>query len=147
MFWTVVLKHLFHRLFSSFADSKCIPLCIILMKEIMRLHLMKYVFQCFIVFFKGQLQRTYKLIWMMFVGSVEIMLYNVLKEQFLSCLEPVCLCWWCFGRYFPIILQSVMVGQQILCTSVGPAWKHYLLVIGCLFVHSDWMMCLLPILL
>ena len=41
--------------------------------------------------------------------------------------------------------QRVMVGQQILCTSVGPAWKHCLLVIGCLFLHSDWMMCLLPI--
>ena len=43
--------------------------------------------------------------------------------------------------------QRVMVGRQILCTSVGPAWKHCLLAIGCLFLHSDWMMCLLPILL
>ena len=38
------------------------------------------------------------------------------------------------------IWQRVMVGQQILCTSVEPVWKHCLLVIGCLFLHSDWMM-------
>ena len=37
--------------------------------------------------------------------------------------------------------QRVMVGQQILCTSVGPMWKQCLFVIGCLFLHSDWMMC------
>ena len=35
-----------------------------------------------------------------------------------------------------------MVGQQVLCTSVGSVWKQCLLVIGCLFFHSDWMMCL-----
>ena len=50
------------------------------------------------------------------------------------------------GDTSAIIWQRVMVGQQILCTSVGPAWKHCLLVIGCLFLHFDWMMCLLPIL-
>ena len=43
--------------------------------------------------------------------------------------------------------QRVMVGQQIICTNVGPAWKHCFRVIGCLFLNSDWMMCLLPILL
>ena len=79
------------------------------------------------------------------------------SERTLSCLEPVCLCWRPFGRYFShhlaksakqeFFAQRVMAGQQILCTSVGPVWKQSLLVIGCLFLHSDWMMCLLPILL
>ena len=58
----------------------------------------------------------------------------------------------CSTRGFACILakwfwQRVMVGQQILCTGVGPAWRHCLIVIDCLFLHSDWMMCLLPILL
>ena len=43
--------------------------------------------------------------------------------------------------------ELVMVGQQISCTSVGPVWKQCLLVIGCLFLHFDWVICILPILL
>ena len=84
---------------------------------------------------------------MMFVNSVEIMLQNVLKEQFYLVLNQFVYVGDVSGDTSPIIWQRVMVGQQILCTSVGPAWKHCLLVIGCLFLHSDWMMCLLPILL
>ena len=30
------------------------------------------------------------------------------------------------GDTSPIIWQRVMVGQQMLCTSVGPAWKQCL---------------------
>ena len=33
--------------------------------------------------------------------------------------------------------QRVIVGQQILCTRVGPAWKQCLFVIGCLFLNYD----------
>ena len=55
--------------------------------------------------------------------------------------------WILTPRHFLAVWQRVMVGQQILYTSVGPAWKHCLLVIGCLLLHCDWMMCLLPILL
>ena len=36
------------------------------------------------------------------------------------------------GGTSPIIWQRVMVGQQIICTNVGPAWKHCFRVIGCL---------------
>ena len=32
----------------------------------------------------------------------------------------------------------VMVGQQIICTNVGPAWKHCFHVVGCFFLNSDW---------
>ena len=54
------------------------------------------------------------------------------ERTVLSCLEPVCLYWRHFGRYF----------SYHLARSDGwPAWKHCLLVIGCLFLHSDWMMC------
>ena len=54
-FWNISFKN-----FSSFADPERMTLCIILMKWIMRLHLMRYVFQslisyfaCPLVFFKG----------------------------------------------------------------------------------------------
>ena len=39
------------------------------------------------------------------------------ERTVLSWLAPVCLCWRCFGRYFS---HHLAVGQQILCTSVGP---------------------------
>ena len=72
------------------------------------------------------------------------------ERTVLSCLELVCLFVYVGDvprDTSPIKWQRVMVGQQILCTSIGTAWKHCLLVIGCLFLHSNWMMCLLPILL
>ena len=67
------------------------------------------------------------------------------ERTVLSCLEPVCLCWRRFGRYFSHHLAKSDGWPADLCTSVGPAWKHGLLVIGGLFLHSDWMMCLLPL--
>ena len=73
------------------------------------------------------------------------MLKNILKEQFYPILNQFVYVGDVLGDTSPIIWQRVMVGQQILCTCVGPAWKHGLLVIGCLFLHSDWMTYLLRI--
>ena len=69
------------------------------------------------------------------------MLQNVLTEQFCLILNQFVYVGDVSGDTSPIIWQRVMVGQQILCNSVGPVWKQCLLVIGCLFLHLDWMMC------
>ena len=79
--------------------------------------------------------------------SRDHVVYNVLKEQFYLVLNQYVYVNDFSGDTSPIIWQRVMIGQQILCTSVGPAWKHCLPVIGCLVLHFDWMMCLRPILL
>ena len=69
---------------------------------------------------------------MMFVDSVEIMLKNVLKEQFCLVLNQYVYVGNVSGDTSPIIWQRVMVGEQIICTNVGPAWKHCCVSTRCL---------------